>query len=60
MYVHVDLMCCGCGCCRYEEQALVYSLQGLVNRAEPVLFFDTGAKNFDYPQSDKAWVQLQS
>lgn len=55
----------------YEEQCLVYALQGLVNRhqntsatvnAAPInpLFFDTGALNFDYPGSDRSWMQYLS
>ena len=50
----------------YEEEALVYTLQGLVNRVEydddthkdaPELFFNTGRKNIDFPSSDKMWVE---
>ena len=51
----------------YEEEALVYTLQGLVNRVEydgttqkdasPELFFNTGKKNIDFPSSDKMWVE---
>ena len=39
----------------YEAQALVYSLQGIVNRPAPSLFFDTGDIDKDFPASEKAW-----
>ena len=43
----------------YEEESLVYTLQGLVNRIgePPQLFYDTGKKNIDFPQSDRLWVE---
>ncbi len=43
----------------YEEESLVYTLQGLVNRLgePPELFYDTGKKNIDFPQSDRLWVE---
>ena len=39
----------------YEAQALVYTLQGLVNRATPRLLLDLGASNVDFPLSDTTW-----
>lgn len=40
----------------YKDLLLLYTLQGLVNRGAPRLFFDTGAANNDFPQSDERWV----
>ena len=40
---------------RYEEQALVFALQGLANRGTPRLFVDVGADDFDNPSSERAW-----
>ena len=42
----------------YEEESLVYTLQGLVNKINepPELFYNTGEKNIDFPQSDGLWV----
>lgn len=42
----------------YEEESLVYGLQGLVNKAgsQPELFYNTGKKNVDFPASDRTWV----
>jgi hypothetical protein len=43
----------------YEEESLVYTLQGLVNPlgGAPELFFNTGKKNIDFPSSDGIWVK---
>ena len=42
-------------CLQYEAQALVFTLQGLANRAAPSLLLDLGASNVDFPQSDEHW-----
>ena len=40
----------------YEEQLLAYVFEGLVNRAAaPVLMFDAGPANFDWPGADAYW-----
>lgn len=39
----------------YEEQALVFALQGLVNRDLPRLFLDVGSDDFDNPESSQQW-----
>eukprot|EP00040_Diaphanoeca_grandis_P006152 m.36176 g.36176 ORF g.36176 m.36176 type:complete len:612 (-) comp17272_c0_seq1:148-1983(-) len=41
----------------YEDQLLLYTLQGLVNRETPNLFFDTGSLDMDFPASDRLWVE---
>ena len=43
----------------YEEETLLYGLQGLVNQlnAPPALFFNTGKENLDFPASDGIWVK---
>jgi hypothetical protein len=43
---------------QYEEQALVFALQGLVNRGAPRLFIDVGADDFDNAHSEQAWRQV--
>ena len=43
---------------QYEDQALVFALQGLVNRDSPSLFIDVGVDDFDFPQSEETWRQL--
>ena len=40
----------------YRDGVLLYTLQGLVNRDAPRLFFDTGADDMDFPQSDRLWA----
>ena len=44
----------------YEASALVFTLQGLANRNTPQLFLNTGAMDFDYPQSDVMWMDYLS
>ena len=42
----------------YEEQLLMYVFEGLVNEAflkAPVLMFNAGYMNFDWPGSDEYW-----
>jgi hypothetical protein len=39
----------------YEAQALIYALQGIVNRPKPSLFFDLGSLDKDNPSSEKSW-----
>jgi hypothetical protein len=41
----------------YEDKLLLYTLQGLVNRQSPSLFFDTGKADMDFPQSDRLWAE---
>ena len=41
----------------YEDQLLLYTLTGLVNRKYPNLFLDTGSADMDFPQSDRHWIQ---
>ena len=37
----------------YNEQALIYSIQGIVNKnEEPELFLNTGHMDLDFPKSD--------
>ena len=52
-----DLSACGNfpTCVNYEAQALVFSISGLLNRGAPVLLLDTGAMNYDAPESDATW-----
>ena len=45
---------------QYEEQALVFALQGLVNRGAPRLFIDVGADDFDNAHSEQAWRQVHA
>eukprot|EP00931_Biecheleriopsis_adriatica_P102528 TRINITY_DN77484_c0_g1_i1.p1 TRINITY_DN77484_c0_g1~~TRINITY_DN77484_c0_g1_i1.p1 ORF type:complete len:600 (+),score=107.81 TRINITY_DN77484_c0_g1_i1:26-1801(+) len=42
----------------YEEQALAFAFQGIVNDAagkQPTLFFNAGPLDFDWPRADKQW-----
>jgi hypothetical protein len=52
-----DLSSCGDFpvCANYEAQALVFAISGVLNRRGPSLMLDTGAMNYDAPQSDSVW-----
>jgi len=39
----------------YEERALAFTLQGLVNRKSAALFYDAGFLDFDWPKADEYW-----
>ena len=41
----------------YEDQLLLYTITGLVNRKYPNLFLDTGSADMDFPQSDRHWIE---
>ena len=42
----------------YNEQSLIYSIQGIVNKnEEPELFLNTGHMDLDFPKSDLLWKQ---
>ena len=41
----------------YNDKLLLYTIQGLVNRDAPMLFFDTGTADMDFPQSDQIWAK---
>lgn len=40
----------------YDEECLIYTLQGLVNRDAPRLFLDTNSVFWQCPTSDKYWM----
>ena len=40
----------------YDEECLIYTLQGLVNRDAPRLFLDTNSVFWQAPASDKYWI----
>ena len=40
----------------YDEECLLYCLQGMVNRDAPRLFLDTGSIFWQYPPSDQFWM----
>lgn len=42
-------------CLNYETQALIITLQGIVNRDGPRLLYDFGAANVDFTLSDQTW-----
>jgi hypothetical protein len=41
----------------YEAEAMLYAMQGLVNRHQPSVYFDLGMQDNDFPASDMAWKQ---
>ncbi len=44
-------------CPSYDEECMIYCLQGIVNRDEPTLFLDTGSIFWQYPPSDQFWLK---
>jgi len=39
----------------YDELLTAHALQGLANQQRPTLFFDTGARNYDWPAAESWW-----
>ena len=42
----------------YEDEITVYAAQGLANRHESRVFYDTGADDYDWPHAELHWVEL--
>jgi len=48
------------GVLSYDEQVLFFTLQGILNRDGPSLFFDTQHIFWTYPQADAYWIKYLS